>query len=608
MKNIIKRSIVLMLLIGYIFNSNLFNQLREVRADWINAEDYYTYMYATRSGGLPTIFQIVEEKDENGNAPYHYLTVGTTTSSKTNHNVHRTIAIQISRIRDGINPFENPYNSFGYGDELMSKDDPHYYMEVTGNSSDLYDNSWEYITVGGKKYSRQYFTIPLDKAKANEIGITDNSFENPTTGKTINDWIVPYDTLWNQIQYSSGCEGWYDELQHKIANGETYYLGADAVKTWVHLGGNANSTSDDTIHAKYIIYQNSEGGTHYVDYFNDSGSLAVWTWANWQTAVNNSGSGLSSTMLSDYYNKYYRSMVEVAPVEDPKETPVKKTGTFNLTKNEDDNSNTGNTSGSNTTTEQSQNAYAAPGIFTYNDSDTYELGTAIPTSNEYKNGVILDGWYGNVEISQNTYARTEKTSNYAINYSYTVHHPASGKTVTDPDTGKEVAVDDSWDETINGTEYATSSDMIQSTWQGVYTTISDVDLYQLQNATTTNGAGGTISYTENVLTHVPYSITVNGTTYTSGESQNGSDDKQVPTFNASESYHVKENNVDTSRITVSVGNMGDSKPSHDAIISAGKGQVQAIWNKRVKNNASLVTLQNDEFTIDGVTYLTNPSE
>ena len=98
-------------------------------------------------------------------------------------------------------------------------------------------------------------------------------------------------------------------------------------------------------------------------------------------------------------------------IEDPKETPVKKIGTFNLTKNKDDSSNTGNTSGSNTTTEQSQNAYAAPGIFTYNDSDTYELGTAIPTSNEYKNGVILDGWYGNVEISQNTYARTEKTSN-----------------------------------------------------------------------------------------------------------------------------------------------------------------------------------------------------
>jgi len=605
-KNIIKRSLALVLLFGFAFNTQLLSEIKEVRADWINEETYKSAIKGMYSGGLPNIFQIYEWETDDAHSDYVYFTRSKTTSSKVNHNVHRTIALQISRIRDGVNPFENPYYSYRKQGNPLNSNDPHYYKEVN-KSSTYYDESHEAITIGNKTYAREYFTIPLDSANASEVGIVSTTDE--INGNTINSWIIPYDTLWNQIQYSYGVEGWYEELKQKEANNEPYYFGVDAVKTWVHLGSNAKTTSDDTIHAKYtIVTIDSDKKTYWIDYWNDDKKPVVWTWANWETDVNGSGCGFGSDRLTDYYNKYYRSLVETDPIEDPKETPVKKTGTFNLTKNEDDNSNTGNTSGSNTTTEQSQNAYAAPGIFTYNDSDTYELGTAIPTSNEYKNGVILDGWYGNVEISQNTYTRTEKTSNYAINYSYTVHHPASGKTVTDPDTGKEVAVDDSWDETINGTEYATSSDMIQSTWQGVYTTISDVDLYQLQNTTTTNGAGGTISYTENVLTHVPYSITVNGTTYTSGESQNGSDDKQVPTFNASENYHVKENNVDTSRITASVGNMGDSKPSHDAIISAGKGQVQAIWNKRVKNNASLVTLQNDEFTIDGVTYLTNPSE
>ena len=604
MKNIIKRSLALLLVFGFSFNTQLLNEIKEVQAsaNMITQEQYNDLFTGQYTYGGKSIFQVQDDPDvdEDGNAPYRYFTRGKTATSSIRH---RTIALQISRIREGVNPFSTPYSTNTAIDVTNAGNDPHFYHVVGDSayptsSSVTYDEEWEYYTVNGTKYTRQYFTIPLYWS-GTEYGIETN--EVYVSGDTINMWKISYKSLWNQMQYSAGCEGWYDDLQQKIANGETYYFGVDAVKTKV-IGNN--------IYGKVSkIFTTSSGELYYTEYTNPQGGTPViWTWANWQTAPAKNGSGLTSYMIRDYYNKYYQSSVDIDPVEDPKETPVKKTGTFNLTKNEDNNSNTGNTSGSNTTAEQSQNAYAAPGIFTYNDSDTYELGTAIPTSNEYKNGVILDGWYGNVEISQNTYARTEKTSNYAINYSYTVHHPASGKTVTDPDTGKEVAVDDSWDETINGTEYATSSDMIQSTWQGVYTTISDVDLYQLQNATTINGAGGTISYTENVLTHVPYSITINGTTYTSGESQNGSDDKQVPTFNASESYHVKENNVDTSRITVSVGNMGDNKPSHDAIISAGKGQVQAIWNKRVKNNASLVTLQNDEFTIDGVTYLTNPSE
>lgn len=596
MRNIIKRSLALLLAFGFSFNIQLFSDIKAVKA--MSTTDL---IYAIRqySEGGHTIFQLEEEK---GDGDYIYISQGTTATSGIRH---RSIAVQISRIKDGIDPYESKYLN---NEEVMGENDPHYYKEVD-TSSVMYNDPWETYKKNGKTYAREYITIPFNYTEG-DFGQIKNLEYHTSSGKTNSAWIIPYDLMWNMLQYSASAGNpngeWYNDLIKKRDSGEAYYFGVDNVKT-------INNISNGTgLHAKVTPYVGETGLTYYVDYSDPSGEgIIVWTWANWQNSYYSGTSWHSKgsrTYIGDYYNKYFRSKIYEDPVEDPKETPVKKTGTFNLTKNEDDNSNTGNTSGSNTTTEQSQNAYASPGIFTYNDSDTYELGTAIPTSNEYKNGVILDGWYGNVEISQNTYARTEKTSNYAINYSYTVHHPASGKTVTDPDTGKEVAVDDSWDETINGTEYATSSDMIQSTWQGVYTTISDVDLYQLQNATTTNGAGGTISYTENVLTHVPYSITINGTTYTSGESQNGSDDKQVPTFNASESYHVKENNVDTSRITVSVGNMGDSKPSHDAIISAGKGQVQAIWNKRVKNNASLVTLQNDEFTIDGVTYLTNPSE
>ena len=607
MKKILKRTLALLLVFGFSLNTHLLSEIKEVKADWIHKDVYESAINGTYTGGIPNIFQIYEWETEESHSPYVYFTIGKTTDSLTNHNVHRTIALQISRIKDGVNPFEEPYYSYRKQGNPLDSDDPHYYKEVN-KSSTYYDESHEAITINGKTYSREYFTIPLDSAKASEVGIeTDYQDVN---GKTINAWYIPYDTLWSQIQYSYGVDGWYEELKQKEEAGEPYYFGVDAVKTWVHLGSNANSTSDDTIHAKYTIVSiDSDHKTYWIDYWNDDGKPAVWTWANWQTDVSKSKSGLTSNLLTDYYNKYYRSLILTAPVETPETQPTKTAGTFNLVKNEtDDNkkvTNTGNTSGSNTTVEQSQNAYASPGIFTYNDSDKYELGTAIPTSNTYTNGVVLDGWYGNVQLTETTYTRTEKTSNYAVNYSYTVHHQAS-HTEKDED-GNVVTVDDSWDEEITGTEYATSSDMIQSTWQGTYTTITDVDLYQLQSTTTTNGAGGTITYTDNVLTHVPYSITINGTTYASGSSQDGSDDKLVPSFIASDSYHVKENAVDTSRITVSVGNMGDSKPSHDEIINAAKSQVQYIWNSRVKNNASLVTLQNDEFTIDGITYLTNPS-
>ena len=603
MKKNIKRTLAILLALGFAFNSHLLSEIKEVKADWIHKDVYESAISGAYTGGLPNIFQVYEWESDSSHSPYVYFTRGKTTSSKTNHNVHRTIALQISRIKDGVNPFDEPYYSYKKQGNPLDSDDPHYYKEVS-KSDTHYDESHEAITVNGKTYSREYFTIPLDSAKASEIGITSTTDE--IGGYTINSWFIPYDTLWNQIQYSYGVDGWYEELKAKEEAGEPYYFGVDAVKTWVHLGSNANSTSDDTIHAKYTIVSiDSDHKTYWIDYWNDDGNPVVWTWANWQTDVSKSKSGLSSSMLTDYYNKYYRSLVLTAPVETPETQPTKTAGTFNLVKNEtDDNknvTNTGNTSGSNTTVEQSQNAYASPGIFTYNDSDKYELGTAIPTSNTYTNGVVLDGWYGNVQLTETTYTRTERTTNYAINYTWE-------KWVTSSEKNEDGdIVDTSHYETQYGTEYATSSDPVYSTWQGTYTTITDVDLYQLQSTTTTNDAGGTITYTDNVLTHVPYSITINGTTYTSGSAQDGSDDALVPSFAASDSYHVKENAVDTSRITVNVGSMGTSKPSHDAVISAAKEQVQYIWNSRVKNNASLVTLQNDEFTIDGITYLTNPS-
>lgn len=612
MKKIFEHTIVFALILGFLLSTNLFSEIKEVYAsethysgDWIDENTYKNALSGIYTGGVPNVFQVIDWETNEEHSPYVYFTRSKTTSSNVNHNVHRTIAIQISRIKDDVDPFSSPYSSFKSQGNPTNSNDPHYYMEVNKNSQ-YYDEPWEAITIGGKTYSRQYFTIPLDENSVAEIGIS--TFAGHAGGDTINAWLIPYDTMWNMIKYSYGCEGWYESLKAKEEAGEPYYLGVDNVKTWVHLGSNANSTTDDTIHAKFMITTlNSNTQTYWVDYYNYSSSLAVWTWANWETAVSGSGSGLSSSMIKDYYNKYYRSMILTDDIELPAETPTKTEGTFNLTKNENDDGEkttyTGNTSGSNTTTEQSGNAYSSPGIFTYNDSDKYELGTAIPTSNNYTNGVILDGWYGNVELTQTTYTRTEKTSNYVINYTYTIrHHDFIG---FDDETG-EPEYDD-WDEYKDVTEYATSADTIQSTWQGTYTSITNVDLYQLQSATSTNDAGGTIQYTDTVITHVPYSITVNGTVYTSGSSQDGSNDSLVPSFVSSESYHVTNNDVDTSRISVSLGNVGSSALSHNEAISRGKGQVQYIWNSRVKNNSSLVTLQNDEFTVDGVTYLTNPA-
>ena len=251
MKNIIKRSLALVLLFGFVFNTQLLNEIKEVKADWVDIKTYNLYFQKFYSGGVPNIFQIVEEKDNEGHAPYHYLTRSKTTSSKVNHNVHRTIALQVSRIKSDVDPFMNPYYNFRKQGDPFDSSDPHYYIEVDKKNT-YYNEPWEAITVNGKTYSRQYFTIPLDSAGASETGVISVTNEKED-GFTINDWIISYDTLWNQIQYSYGVEGWYEELKQKEANNEPYYFGVDAVKTWVHLGSNAKTTSDDTIHAKYTI-------------------------------------------------------------------------------------------------------------------------------------------------------------------------------------------------------------------------------------------------------------------------------------------------------------------------------------------------------------------
>lgn len=635
MKKFIKRTLTILLVFSFAFNSHLLSEIKEVKADEKYARELL-YNWYTYSMGKGEIFQVAEENSaKDGKGDYYYFSRA---KKKTSTTYHSTLALQISRIKEDADTSQFSGTWLTYSSELNSQD-PHYYVDITdgissngqanadgryigvssfdaATSSSYSGNNIaknQIITVNGRKYTRQSFYLQKDKlgVVSSEIETSAHGNENSNYRYLNTLWEVSYDTFWNIFGASSNCQDWYEELVTKRDAGEEYYFAVDGIKTY---------TSNGSIHGDFILHGNSEGGEDFVVFGDGNGNSStsvgtIWSWATWRNATGgganwgeNAGKS-ASTYIGDSYRKYFRSKVNEAPVETPETQPTKTAGTFNLVKNEtDDNkkvTNTGNTSGSNTTVEQSQNAYASPGIFTYNDSDKYELGTAIPTSNTYTNGVVLDGWYGNVQLTETTYTRTEKTSNYAVNYSYTVHHQAS-HTEKDEE-GNVVTVDDSWDEEITETEYATSSDMIQSTWQGTYTTITDVDLYQLQSTTTTNGAGGIITYTDNVLTHVPYSITINGTTYTSGSSQDGSDDKLVPSFIASDSYHVKENTVDTSRITVSVGNMGDSKPSHDAIISAAKGQVQYIWNSRVKNNASLVTLQNDEFTIDGITYLTNPS-
>lgn len=619
-KNKLKRFLsTLIILLEFISLIYLNNQV-VLASSLVDRETYIKYLNGEYSGG-GFVFRIKEEVEEmenkGENAPYHYFTIGTTATSGIRH---RTIGIQISRVRDDVdNPLVSPYVSNRAVNPTTGSNDPHYYYEVTddmltGSSSVMYDDPWETYTYNGTMYARQYVTILISDIQTiigGKIYSQSNVGENHD--KTIDDWIIPYDALWNQIKFGVNCDGWYDNIQQRIADGKGVTFAVDNVKT-LNYYGDLNAAGKT--YTQSGIYYDSNGNTYngngywYVDYYNPTGgSPVVWTWANYKTAPKSNGRGITTSMLSDYYWKYYYEGTTVPedPVE-PSTEVVKTTGKFNLVKNETDTdtgkktTNTGNTTGSNTTNKQSQNAYASPGIYTYNDSDTYELGVAIPTSNEYTNGVVLDGWYGNVEITQTTYSRQEQTTNYEINYTWEKWVQSTG---IDEDTGE--VIDTSHYETQYETEYANSSDIIYSTWRGTYTTITDVDLYELQSAITTNGAGGTLSYADNILTHVPYSITINGKVYTSGGKADGSDDSLVTSFAASESYHVKENAVDTSRITVNVGSMGQSKPSHATVINAGKGQVQAIWNSRVKNNEGLVTLQNDELTLDGVVYLTNPA-
>ena len=62
---------------------------------------------------------------------------------------------------------------------------------------------------------------------------------------------------------------------------------------------------------------------------------------------------------------------------------------------------------------ESQDSFAAPNLFTYNYSDEFNIGEAIPTSEKFINGVEVDSWYGHVRLKKqevNPSARIELTA------------------------------------------------------------------------------------------------------------------------------------------------------------------------------------------------------
>lgn len=331
-------------------------------ADYIAADIFHADTANTNM-----VFQLLED---GPTGDYYYQTKS---RHHTKDTVHQTIGLEFTQIRDefvaenGWHPKDWKYPTSQNGNPEI---DPHgYHTLVDGR-------------VG---------RVSVVIARYDDPGVYSHT-QVLSDGQELNTWVISYDALWNRIQQAQPA--WYDELQAKRDAGKEYYFGVDAIKTII-------SNYDDSLGAdldecqKLNYYYNSQGqlttdANGFPWYAGDENKL--FTWYNWDQ------SSTWSSLIEPFYNKYFRGNHN--PVDTPEvEEPVIITGDkITLTKSEDPSgdSNIGKGTGTN----QSQDAFSSPRVYTYNESSEFNVGVGIPTTESYNNHIDVTSWYGSVEVTK----------------------------------------------------------------------------------------------------------------------------------------------------------------------------------------------------------------
>lgn len=169
-----------------------------------------TEAYATVTSPLFNEYQgmIFYNRDE-GVYVYQTRDVQRTTST-----FYRTLGLELSRIKRGVNPFETNYNNNIFNP--LAEGDPHYYVDA---STTTLNPGWTYNGV-----QREYVVIDLEDA---ELGMDEYQYTNSSG----NEIIVTSYTFTEEYLFERLEEypEWKAELLEQRAAREPVYIGVDCI-------------------------------------------------------------------------------------------------------------------------------------------------------------------------------------------------------------------------------------------------------------------------------------------------------------------------------------------------------------------------------------------
>lgn len=414
--------------------------------------------------------------------------------------------------------------------------------------------------VGGRN-SRETVLCPL-----NDQDAVYSSYEYSVGGTTwiVSNWVMSYD-------FVTGClkedPVWWAEIEDMMANNEEIYIGCDAILT---------TCSDATDASGNIVHKASGIFWH--------GRLVgkAWDYTNYQELFGIFSSAKNIASIKDHYDKFF--LLNGKPMEPDKDEDSDYI--FIKKKTKPDSQNAG----------VSQVKDASPDTYTYNVSDKFDLGTAIPTTENYQNTVELDPWYGRFVLRHKKFSKTSKFP-VSITFQWYTYTP------------KEVPNEDghgTHTEYTQVTHTGSYTNVISYTREAEYWMITDASFYELLSSNVSWDFPADYTYTGEIEQTVPFSITYNGTSWSTGTQMNASsviydkdDYYDGDSFVSAEHCgHAKIPELDTTLYSLDLGVVADEAAGEAAADQAAEAEV-----KRRTEGKDIKTT-NDTLTLNGVQYLT----
>jgi len=508
---------------------------------------------------------------------------------KSSDNYYQTKVMEFSRVRTDISP-SNP-NDAKYATDReasMGENDPHYYEVVSSGYNHAKQKNGVY-------YDRQYVAFDRRSMEVERDTVTLPNENGSPTRYEYTTFILDQEKVFAAIQRQ--YPEWYAEIAYMRADNIPVWIGLDSVMV-AHYPSLADPGYTDG-------YSNGWTGMA----FNSPASKTFGTgkyyrWSNWENLKdyfpNSLGSFASGKGIYTHYNKYVCLSAEVIPPN--ASTPVTGVkdeiiGTETLVKTYgDSNVSIG------ATYNGSYDAYGSPSVYTYNTSNEFNVGEAIPSTESYTNRINVSNWYGSVTLDLHKVT-------YTMSIPYTIVSAEQGekvqhvqvKTSTQISPGEHdgLIYPDEYD-SFDGTyyyytcSYLSSDDKVTyytNTYNydvvGYYYAVNNINLYQ--HATTgVENAFSSVSYKGETI---PYTITINGQTVSSDYGNTFA----VTSFTSDTASHVQvPSGLTANPVNIRLGEgITDASQAYTYV-----GQIIA----QKYGNYGLITY-NDTVKLNGVTYI-----